>query len=134
MLDKICTTIAILLGLAALGNGVFMTFVPESWYWAVPLVPDRGPFNQHFVRDIGINYVLIGVSFIYGAMYAKHRLPLWFVPSAWLTGHAVFHIWEVLAGICQPEALIVDFAGVTLPALAGWGLMYAGYKLRVREK
>ena len=133
MFNKMATGIALLLGLAALSNGVFMTFAPESWYWAVPLVPDRGPFNQHFLRDIGINYMLIGVAFIYGALYVKHRVPLWFVPTAWLTGHAIFHVWEVLVGICGPEALIVDFAGVTLPALAGICLVYGSYRARTGE-
>jgi hypothetical protein len=31
-------------------------------------------------------------------------------------------VWEVLAGICSPQALIEDFAGVTLPALVAIGL------------
>lgn len=133
MFNKVVAGIAILLGLAALGNGIFMTVAPESWYWLVPGVPDRGPFNQHFLRDIGINYMLIGAAFIYGAMYAKHRLVLWLMPTAWLTGHAIFHVWEVLVGICGPESLIVDFGGVTLPALLGLGLIYASYRLQTSE-
>ena len=133
MSNKVVTIVALLLGLTALGNGVFMTLAPEPWYWLVPGVPDRGPFNQHFLRDIGINYMLIGVAFIYGAMYAKHRLVLWLVPTAWLVSHAIFHVWEVLVGICEPEALIVDFGGVTFPALLGMALIYASYKLPASE-
>jgi uncharacterized protein YjeT (DUF2065 family) len=128
MYNNAITGIAILLGLLALVNGVFMTIAPESWYWMVPGVPDRGPFNQHFVRDIGINYMLIGAAFTYGAIYIKHRLVLWLMPTAWLAGHAIFHVWEVLVGICGPESLIVDFGGVTLPALLGLGLIYASYR------
>ena len=133
MLNKVVTGIAILMGLAALANGVFMTVDPEPWYWLVPGVPDRGPFNQHFVRDIGINYMLIGVAFIYGAMYAKHRMLLWLVPTAWLVCHAIFHVWEVIVGICGPESLIEDFAGVTLPALLALGLVYASLKVQTSE-
>ncbi len=131
--NNVVTGVAILLGLIALGNGVFMAVAPESWYWLVPGVPDRGPFNQHFVRDIGINYMLIGVAFIYGSIYAKHRLLLWLVPTAWLVVHAIFHVWEVLVGICGPESLIVDFAGVTLPALLGLGLIYGRYRAQASE-
>ncbi|MBL4826154.1 MAG: hypothetical protein JKY66_00305 [Spongiibacteraceae bacterium] len=133
MFNKVVTGIATLLGLIMLTNGVFMTLSPEPWYWMVPGVPDRGPFNQHFVRDIGINYMLIGVAFIYGAIYSKHRLLLWLMPTAWLVGHGIFHVWEVLVGICGPESLIVDFGGVTLPALLGLGLIYASYKLQTSE-
>lgn len=124
MLNTYITPVAVLLGLAALGNGVFMTLAPETWYWLVPGVPDRGPFNPHFVRDIGMIYLLIGVAFIYGAIYLRHRLTLWLMPTAWLVAHALFHIWEVLVGICGPESLIEDFAGVTLPALLALGLVY----------
>lgn len=122
-----------MLGLAALGNGVFMTIAPDPWYWLVPGVPDRGPFNQHFLRDIGINYMLIGAAFIYGALYSKHRLILWLMPTAWLVGHAIFHVWEVLVGICGPESLIEDFAGVTLPALFALSLVYVSAKVPAGE-
>ncbi len=133
MFSKCIAPMAVLLGLAALANGVFMTLAPESWYWLVPGVPDRGPFNQHFLRDIGMIYMLIGVAFIYGAIYPRYRRTLWSMPAAWLVAHALFHIWEVFVGICGPEALIEDFAGVTLPALLALGLLYSSCKGRAGE-
>ena len=133
MFKKFSTGIALMLGLAMLGNGVFMTIAPESWYWMVPGVPDRGPFNQHFVRDIGFIYALSGVAFVYGAIYREHQLRLWLVPTTWLVCHAIFHVWEVLVGICGPELLIVDFGGVTLPALLGLGLVYGSYRAQTLE-
>lgn len=132
MASKLTAGIAILLGIAMLGNGTFMIVAPESWYWLVPGVPDRGPFNQHFIRDVGFIYALIGTAFCYGAAYPQHRLLLWLLPTAWLTAHAAFHVWEVIVGICGPEALIVDFAGVTLPALLGMGLIYSSTRIRLR--
>ena len=119
MPEGLAKGLAIALGVAAIANGVFMTFAPESWYWAVPGVPDRGPFNQHFVRDIGILYALIGGAFVVGAVRRAQRVLCWGLPTAWLGGHALFHVWEVAVGICGPEALVVDFGGVTLPALLG---------------
>lgn len=133
MLQKLITGIAALLGLTMVGNGVFMMVAPESWYWMVPGVPDRGPFNQHFVRDIGFMYLLGGAAFIYGSLYTKPRLTLWMLPTAWLTLHAVFHVWEVAVGICGPESLVEDFAGVTLPALLGLGLVYHSYNAQTDE-
>lgn len=128
MYSKFVSGLALLLGLAALANGSFMTFAPEPWYWLVAGVPDRGPFNQHFLRDIGMNYLLIGSAFVYGALYAKHRLLLWLMPTAWLLCHAIFHLWEVLVGICGPQSLQEDFAGVTLPALLAVSLLFLSYK------
>lgn len=130
MLNRATTVAATLLGLAALTNGFFMTFAPETWYWLVPGVPGRGPFNQHFVRDIGINYILIGIAFVAGAMFIKHQLILWLMPTAWLTGHAMIHVWEVIVGICGTISLIEDFAGVTLPALLALNLVYVSYRDR----
>ena len=117
MLNKVVTGMALVLGVLLLANGVYMAVAPEPWYWAIPGVPDRGPFNQHFIRDVGFIYILTGAVFIYGALYAKHRFQLWLVPTAWLVCHAIFHVWEVVVGICGPEALVEDFAGVTLPAI-----------------
>ena len=131
-MHKLVMVIALTLGVASLANGVFMVTAPETWYWAVPGVPDRGPFNQHFVRDIGFIYLLTGAAFVYGALYATHRLQLWAIPTAWLACHAVFHVWEVVVGICGPESLIEDFAGVTLPALLALGLLYHSYRESVR--
>lgn len=133
MNNKVVTGIAALLGLASMVNGIFMILAPETWYWLVPGVPDRGPFNQHFVRDIGIHYMLIGAVFVWGALYVKHRVALWAMPAAWLAGHAIFHVWEVIVGICGPESLIEDFAGVTLPAIVAVTLVYISYKAQARE-
>lgn len=124
MTSKVVVGIAVILGLFALANGVFMTIAPEPWYWAVPGVPDRGPFNQHFIRDIGLIYSLIGIAFLYGAIYPKYRPQLWIMPAAWLACHAIFHVWEVIVGICGPESLVEDFSGVTLPALLAIWLVY----------
>lgn len=130
MARQLITVMALVIGLGLFANGVFMLVAPETWYWTVPGVPVRGAFNQHFVRDIGIQYLLMGVAFAYGALNSQHRLLLWWLPTTWLVGHAVFHVLEVAAGLCGPEYLLVDFAGVTLPALICLGLVYGHYRLR----
>jgi len=126
MKETLIKAVAILLGMIFVANGVYQLLAPESWYWAIPGVPDRGPFNQHFVRDIGIIYVLCGVGAILGALNPVQRFGYWWAPIAWLAGHALFHIWEVIVGICGPESLLEDFAGVTLPAILLLGLFLWG--------
>lgn len=110
---------AVLLGIAAIANGTFMLVAPESWYFAVPGVTTTGPFNQHFVRDIGLIFLLLGGSFLLGAVQPHLRVLLWAAPSIWLSGHALFHFWEVAVGICSVSAIPRDFPAVTLPAVVG---------------
>jgi hypothetical protein len=36
-------------------NGAWMLLFPQSWYTDLPAdVPHTGPFNAHFVRDLGV--------------------------------------------------------------------------------
>ena len=46
-----------LMALLLAANGVAMLFASLAWYDAVPGVPATGPFNPHFVRDIGAIYL-----------------------------------------------------------------------------
>jgi hypothetical protein len=117
MMTKICLTVATLLGFGAIANGLIMLAAPMDWYFAVPGVTDTGPFNQHFLRDIGVIYVFIGIAMLAGVLRPAARTTLWGAAAAWQIGHALFHIWEVAVGICGPNALARDFADVTLPAV-----------------
>jgi hypothetical protein len=119
MKKQICITTAAVLGLGALANGVFMLVSPADWYLAVPGVTTTGPFNQHFIRDIGIVFLFLGAAFLIGAARPEFRVVLWAAATLWLGSHALFHFWEVAAGICGPSALARDFPAVTLPALIG---------------
>ncbi len=119
MLKATCIAAALLLGTATIANGVFMLVDPERWYLTVPGVTTTGPFNQHFVRDIGLIFLFLGGAYLLGAARADMRVPFWGAASIWLSGHALFHFWEVAVGICGPSALARDFAAVTLPAVIG---------------
>ncbi|MFJ7793969.1 hypothetical protein [Pseudomonas sp. NPDC096950] len=122
---------AIVLGVAMAANGVFMLINPALWYSAVPGVERTGLFNQHFIRDIGLLYMAIGAAFAGGSLSPTHRVLLWASAATWLTAHALFHFWEVAAGICGPEALRVDFAAVTLPAIFAILLTLWAMKARI---
>ena len=54
--------IAALLALALFVNGVAMMGAPLSWFGFIPGVAATGPFNEHFVRDIGAAYLAAAVS------------------------------------------------------------------------
>ena len=110
-------TVAIILGVGLGANGIAMLASPAAWYFAVPGVTSIGPFNQHFIRDIGLIYLLVGIALVTGAFRPQLRAPFWSAAAAWLGGHALFHAWEVAVGICGTSALARDFPAVTLPAL-----------------
>jgi hypothetical protein len=116
-MKQTCLAIAVILGLAALANGIFMLVSPLGWYFAVPGVTTTGAFNQHFIRDIGIIFLFLGAAFLAGAARPDARVVLWSSAALWLCCHALFHFWEVAVGICGPSALVRDFAAVTLPAI-----------------
>jgi len=120
--DRIAVGAALVLGALGIANGAAMLLDPVGWYWRVPGVPSTGPFNQHFVRDIGLAFALSGASFVAGALRPDQRIALWAAASAWLIGHALFHLWEVAAGICSADVIPRDFLGVTLPGLVGLAL------------
>jgi hypothetical protein len=118
-MKSLCLGLAVLLGVAAIANGIYMLASPESWYFAVPGVTTTGPFNQHFVRDIGLIFLFLGGAFLVGAARPELRVGFWAAASIWLTGHALFHFWEVAVGICSADAIPRDFPAVTLPAIIG---------------
>lgn len=117
MLKTICIWTAIILGIGAEANALFMLHSPADWYLAVPGVTTTGPFNQHFIRDIGLIYLFVGTALLVGVFRPQYRILLWTTAALWLSGHALFHFWEVAVGICGPSALARDFPAVTLPAI-----------------
>jgi len=106
-------------GLFLSGNGIFMLIAPKVWYEAVPGVTETGFFNQHFIRDIGIIQLFLGLAFLIGMIRPERRVELWAAATLWLAAHAIFHLWEVAVGICSPSAILRDFPAVSLPAIVG---------------
>lgn len=128
MKNRIIVGLALLLAALMAANGLVMLTNPQGWYVRVPGVVATGAYNQHFIRDIGLIYLLIGIGFAVGAFRPGQRLALWLAASLWLTGHALFHLWEVAVGICGADAIPRDFLGVTLPALIGLCLTFYAWR------
>ncbi len=105
------------LAAASLANAAVMLFGTEFWYWSTPGVPDTGPYNRHFVRDIGLTFALIGACFAGGLYYQSLRVPLLAVGSGWLVLHALLHLVEVATGCLSPASLIVDTPAIFVPAV-----------------
>lgn len=121
MVRNLCIGLGIVLGVAAAANGLLMLVSPLDWYFLVPGVTTTGPFNQHFVRDIGLMFLFIAAAFLFGAAKPQYREILWAASTLWLAGHALFHFWEVAVGICEPSVIARDSGPISTTA-PPWGL------------
>src|SRR3546814_10054009 len=57
------------------GNGLAMLFAGLWWYGAVPGVTATGPYNPHFVRDIGAAYLVTGLAAAWFAWKPRQGWP-----------------------------------------------------------
>ena len=54
--------IAAILAIPTLFNGLAMLAAGPLWYETVPGVSETGPFNPHFVQDIGVAFLVAGLA------------------------------------------------------------------------
>lgn len=112
---------AFVLGAFALltaANAVWMLVAPEHWYHEVPAdVPAAGPFNAHFVRDIGCAFFVVAVAFGWGALQPVHRVALTALATLFLVAHALLHVFDSVRGYLPAGHWHHDVAGVYVPAV-----------------
>ena len=110
--------VAALLALSMGGNGLVMLAAGHWWYGAVAGVPETGPFNAHFVKDIGAAYLVVGGAFAWLAVRPSLTARGAALAAAlFLALHAAIHLTEAAGDPAGLADLIRDFPGVILPAL-----------------
>jgi hypothetical protein len=122
--------LAAILGLMLGANGLVMLFAGLWWYGAVPGVTATGPYNPHFVRDIGAAYLVAGASLEAFAVRPSEAWPAIVAAAAFLTLHAAIHVFDAVCGTKPLPDMIRDVAGVYLPALIT--LMFAARRPQAR--
>lgn len=117
--------------LLALGWGLAGLFIlarPEEFYGIVPGLPAMGPFNSHFIGDVGLAFIASGGLLGWGAVRHLHGLVL--AGILWPLLHAAFHlqIWGHrgfpldgiflfdLIAVIAPPALALIAMGTTIVA------------------
>ncbi|HEY2071564.1 MAG TPA: hypothetical protein VGG48_18535 [Rhizomicrobium sp.] len=105
-------------------NGVYMLLAPAAWYAAVPGVAETGPFNPHFVMDIGFAFLASGAGFLAALWRGRTATTLALAGSIWPALHALFHVWEWIADHPPPTAQlwVSEGLGVVLVGLLGLAL------------
>lgn len=111
---------AALIGAANLGQGLYATFWPQSWYHAAPGASETGPFNSHFVTDIGLGFTAAGLAFLGFALWPRLRL-LALGASGFVVFHGLFHLKNIVSG--HHEYVMVDLL-IALIAFAGLALCW----------
>ena len=107
-----------LFGLANLANGIWMLVDPAHWYTTLPAdVPDFGPLNEHFVRDIGCIFTLLGGGLLASAFVPSLRVIACGAAAGFSVLHALVHVLDTLRGLVGTEHFLIDLPGVYLPAL-----------------
>jgi hypothetical protein len=105
-------------GLTNVVNGLWMMLAPAAWYRGLPAgVPDTGPLNVHFVRDIGAAFFTIGVAFVATAPSAPRRRGVVLAAALFFVLHALVHVADLMSARLPLDHWLIDIPGVFLPAL-----------------
>lgn len=112
------TWVFFLSGLGNLANGAWMLADPAHWYATLPAgVPDFGPLNEHFVRDIGATFTMLGLGLVWATFRNEARVPVLVLVTLFNALHALVHVWDTGRGLVGPEHWGIDFPAVYLPTV-----------------
>ena len=102
-------------------NGLAMLFAGHWWYGAVPGVTETGPYNPHFVKDIGAAYLVVAAALLWRVVRPAAAQGAVVAGAGFLVVHALIHVVDELTGSNALGEFTRDFGGVFLPAiLAAW--------------
>ena len=112
-----------LLGATGALNGAFMLIDGARWYDTVPGLAHTGPYNPHFVADIGAAYLVAGLALIARAWRPRYW-PAAIAGAAFMVAHAMIHMLDLTFERSGNPS--VDIFLVILPSLlALWSALPA---------
>ena len=111
--------IFLLFGFLNLISALWMLISPEHWYYNLPVgIPESGPLNIHFIRDIGCIFLLLGCALVMGAFSRiEFRLVLFTMNTSFCLLHMCVHIHELVSGRLRMGIFWTDLPSIYLPAL-----------------
>lgn len=96
-------------------NGVLMIVLPNYWYKLTPGANETGPFNHHFVQDVGIAFLVAALGIAWAAMHSGAvRNTALALSASFLGGHALLHLIELTH---HPVFLLRDLLLIIIPGL-----------------
>lgn len=102
-------------------TGLYIAVLPHDFYLNAPGAQATGPYNMHFIRDVGFAFLTSSAAIGYG-IYAGIK-PVMVFGALWLLIHGLFHLtlW-VLHGMQLDSAALIDAVVVSIPAITIFGL------------
>lgn len=111
---------AVLAVLAAsqLGLAAWMLVSPGSFFDAIA---GFGTENDHYIRDVAVFYLAIGVGLAVAATRSSWRFPVLAISATWYLAHAVNHLVDI--GESDPDWVgPADFVAILATGLVLLGL------------
>jgi hypothetical protein len=106
-------SIAAVFAVLSVLNGSMMLLAGQSWYARVPGASETGPYNPHFVQDIGAAFLVAGLAL--GARAWQPRYwPAAVAGAGFLAAHALIHLAAITTG--HNHHVAFDLAAVVLPS------------------
>lgn len=113
--------LAAIIGATGVLNGGFMLIDGARWYDSVPGLAHTGPFNPHFVADIGAAYLVASLALIARAWRPRYW-PAAVAGAAFMVAHALIHVADMTME--RSGDWRVDVFLVIVPAvLAAWAAL-----------
>lgn len=102
-------------------TGLYVAILPHDFYLTAPGAQATGPYNMHFVRDVGFAFITSSIAIGYGIF--ANKKPVMVFGSLWLLIHGLFHLtlW-VVHGMQLDSAAMIDAVTVSIPAIAVFAL------------
>jgi peptidoglycan/LPS O-acetylase OafA/YrhL len=102
--------------LAALNvaNGLAMLFASSVWWAHVAGARDTGPFNPHFIQDVGAAFLVSGLA-LGARAWREEYWPAAVAGVGFLAVHALIHLAMIASG--HHAHSMEDLLAVVAPAL-----------------
>ena len=103
---------AVLAVLTAL-NGLIMLLAGAAWYESVPGVSETGPYNPHFIQDIGAAFLVAGLA-LAARVWRPRYWPAAVAGAGFLVAHALLHLLMIVSG--HDHYVAFDLIAIVLPS------------------
>jgi len=90
-------SLAAILGALSALNGTTMLLAGPFWYASVPGASETGPYNPHFVQDIGAAFLTAGFALAVRAWRPLYW-PAAVAGAGFMAAHALIHLVAIVAG------------------------------------
>jgi hypothetical protein len=106
-------SIAAVLAVLTVLNGLMMLLAGAAWYESVPGVSETGPYTPHFIQDIGAAFLVAGLALAARAWRPRYW-PAAVAGAGFLAAHALLHLAMIASGHDHYAAF--DLIAIVLPS------------------